>query len=209
MKEAGKIALIGGTGMVGRHVAAKALEKGYLVRMLVRNPAKVDFQDERLEIVTGTVAHIHTIQQLLKGCSIVINCFGQKPKDKPIYSTVTKNLLEVMEEMGIKRYLGVSGGSLTIKGEVINKLGAKMFELCYSEMMEDKKAEVNVLLANKAVDWTLIRLPFVREGHEVGRVKVSMTDMPGMKISNKDIAHFIIGQVDEKQYIQKTPFIAT
>jgi len=35
-----KIAIIGGTGKAGRYIASKALEKGYHVRMLVRNPEK-------------------------------------------------------------------------------------------------------------------------------------------------------------------------
>ncbi|WP_428912138.1 NmrA family NAD(P)-binding protein [Niallia sp. Krafla_26] len=37
MDNSNKIAIIGGTGKVGRHIASRALEKEYQVRMLVRN----------------------------------------------------------------------------------------------------------------------------------------------------------------------------
>ncbi len=38
-------------------------------------------------------------------------------------------------------------------------------------MMKDKKEELNTLLKNKNLDWTLIRLPFVKKGFEVRTVK--------------------------------------
>jgi hypothetical protein len=59
-----------------------------------------------------------------------------------IYSLVTTNILETMNELGIRRYIGVTGGSLTITGDnkrFLNKIGAKMFEIFFSEMMMDKK----------------------------------------------------------------------
>lgn len=45
-------------------------------------------------------------------------------------------------------------------------------------MMKDKKEELDILLENKNLDWTLIRLPFVKEGLEVRTVKESLTNMP-------------------------------
>lgn len=59
-----------------------------------------------------------------------------------MYSKVTKNILEVMKDLNISRYIGVSGGSLTInddKKSMLNRFGAKMFEFVFPKMMEDKK----------------------------------------------------------------------
>ncbi len=53
-----------------------------------------------------------------------------------------------------------------------------------------------------------MRLPFVVEGSETGKVKENLTDMPGAKITNADIANFIINQVNDRKYVRKTPFIA-
>lgn len=41
-----KIAIIGGTGKVGRRIATKALESGYQVRMLVRDPKKRSYKGQ-------------------------------------------------------------------------------------------------------------------------------------------------------------------
>ncbi|MCM3602792.1 NAD(P)H-binding protein [Robertmurraya korlensis] len=206
-----KIAIIGGTGKVGRHIASRALENGYQVRMLVRDPEKLTFRDARIEIVEGNVQNLEDIKKLLKDCQVVINTFGQPLKEKPIYSSVTEKILEVMADIQIDRYIGVTGGSLTIKGDkksFLNRVGAKMFEIIYSNMMIDKKREWNILNRNKQIKWTLIRLPFIVDGTEKVFIKENLTDMPGTKITNRDIATFIINQIENLKYIQKAPFIS-
>jgi putative NADH-flavin reductase len=38
--ESTKIAIIGGNGKVGRYIAEKAIENGFQVRQLIRNPTR-------------------------------------------------------------------------------------------------------------------------------------------------------------------------
>ncbi|WP_226530787.1 NAD(P)H-binding protein [Metabacillus niabensis] len=206
-----KLAIIGGTGTVGRHIATRAIQQGYHVRMLVRNPERVLYKHDKIEIVQGQIQEIENIRELLKDCKGVINTFGQPTKEKPIYSQVTKNILEVMTELNITRYIGVSGGSLTISGDnksTLNHFGAKLFELLFPGMMEDKKAEWELLSKDKHIQWTLIRLPFVKDSLKTKKIKESLTDMPGTKITNQDIASFIMGHVENTKYIHKAPFIS-
>lgn len=206
-----KIAIIGGTGKVGRHIAGKALEKGHQVRMLVRSPERLVYRDDRIEIIEGNVQDREAIRQLLKDCQIVINTFGQPAKEIPIYSNVTENIFDIMKDLQINRYIGVTGGSLTINGDkksVLNRFGAKIFRVFFPKMMEDKKKEWNFLIKNRLIEWTLIRLPFVKDDSEKGSVKENTTDMPGTKITNRDIATFIINEIDNQKYIHKVPFIS-
>jgi putative NADH-flavin reductase len=56
--------------MAGRYVAAKAPDEGYPVRMLVRNPAKVAYKTENLQIVTGSVEDSQTIKQSSAGVQL-------------------------------------------------------------------------------------------------------------------------------------------
>ncbi len=206
-----KVAIIGGTGKVGRHIASRALEQGYQVRMLVRNPKKLTYRDSKIEIVQGNVQNSNDIQKLLKDCQIVINTFGQLMKEEPIYSSVTENILEVMSDLQIERYIGVTGGSLTINGDkksFLNRVGAKFFEIIYSNMMIDKKKEWHILNKNKLIKWTLIRLPFIVDGTEIGNIEENLTDMPGIKITNQDVATFIVNQIESLKYLQKAPFIS-
>ena len=211
MNHSYKIAIIGGTGTVGRHIAKRAIQQGYQVRMLVRNPERVSYIHDKIEFVQGQIQEIETIRELLKDCKVVINTFGQPTKEKPIYSQVTKNILGVMTELTITRYIGVSGGSLTISGDnkrMLNRFGAKLFELIFPVMMEDKKAEWEHLSKDIHIQWTLIRLPFVKDTLKTKKIKESLTDMPGTKITNRDIASFIMEHVENTKYIHKAPFIS-
>lgn len=204
------IAILGGTGKVGVHVANQAIQDGYDVRLLVRNPDKVKNNGERVQLVKGDAQNKEDLRSLLKGSRIVINCFGQPLKAEPIYSEVTNNLLSIMGEYHINRYIGVTGASLTIQGDMkkwLNSLGAKVFECIFSKMINDKRKEHNILLHSNS-NWTLVRLPFVKEGVEIKRVKENLTDMPGSIINNGTIAKFLIEQVEDHRYIRKAPFIS-
>lgn len=206
-----KVAIIGGTGKAGRHIAAEALQKGYQVRMLVRDPRKLKHLDKSIEIVKGSIQDIEAIRLLLKGCGTVINTFGQPYKDKPIYRESTENILDAMKEFEIRRYIGVTGGSLTIEGDkksIWNRIGAKMFDIFLSTMRKDKKREWEILNETEHIEWTLIRLPFIIDGIKTAHIKENLVDMPGTKITNQDIASFIISQINDFKYIKKAPFIS-
>lgn len=205
-----RIAVVGGNGKAGRFVVQKALEKGYVVRMLVRNPQRLTVSDGRVEVIKGNAEDISSIQALLEGYDAVINTLGQPNKATPIYSKVTSHILAVMKDLGIKRYITVTGGSLNAPGDrksLINKIGAWIFRRLYTDMITDKEKELRILLKSDA-DWTLVRLPFVIEKPAVSKFKVNLYDMPGMKMTNSDIADFLISQISDTKYIRKYPFIS-
>lgn len=98
--------------------------------MLVRNPDNVIFRDHRIEIVQGDVLDMISLRKMLKSCDIVMNTFGQPAKAEPLYSQVTEQILSIMYEFGIYRYVGVTGGSLNVTGDqksIKNKIGARFY----------------------------------------------------------------------------------
>lgn len=205
-----RIAIIGGTGKVGKYIAETALERGYAVRMLVRNPDRIQVRQDYMELIVGDAMDAESIRETIRNCDVVINAFGQPAKADPSYSEVTQLLLISMRDQGIQRYIGVTGGSLTLDGDrksFINRLGAKLFEVFFAKMMIDKRKEHDILKQSD-LDWTLVRLPFVVEGSVKGDIRENLIDMPGSKITNGDIAHFLVGQIDEKSHYRQTPFIA-
>jgi putative NADH-flavin reductase len=178
--------------------------------MLVRTPKKSVLNDPNITLIQGDARNPDDILSLLSGCHAVINTFGQPNKAIPLYSEVTEVVIQVMKELSIKRCIGVTGGSLDIDGDkksILNKIGAMAFRILYSEMMEDKRKELHLLQASK-LDWTLIRLPFVKEHRKSQAIKENAFDMPGFKISSRDIARFMIEQLHNPSYIGKTPFIS-
>lgn len=204
------IAIIGGTGKAGRFLAETAIKKGYKVRMLIRNPEKVSVTSQNIELIKGDAQNPESIYSLLKGCEAVVNTFGQPNRETPLYSEITKLIITTMSNTGVKRYIGVTGGSLDIYGDkksLANQFGAILFRMIYSEMIKDKKKEL-ALLQESEIDWTLVRLPFVVEKNSNKPIKDSLYDMPGLTITNRDIADFLITEISASKYLRQTPFIA-
>lgn len=210
MESTNKIAILGANGKVGKILVNEALEKRYQVKILTRNSTNTEKINENIETIIGDARNFSTIQDLLQGCSAVINAVGQPKNESYIFSTVTKHILEAMKESKIKRYILISGGSLNVTGDqkgIVNKIGATLFKLFLPKMMQDKYKELQII-QNSEVDWTIVRLPFVIEGNGIGSIKESLVDMPGIKIQNGDIAPFVIKQINSDRYVGKCPFIS-
>ncbi|MGG0198852.1 SDR family oxidoreductase [Bacillus anthracis] len=210
MESTNKIAILGANGKAGKVLVNEALEKGYQVKILTRNSTNTEKINKNIETIIGDARNFSTIQDLLQGCSAVINAVGQPKNESYIFSTVTKHILEAMKESKIKRYILISGGSLNVTGDqkgIINKIGATLFKLFLPKMMQDKYKELQII-QNSEVDWTIVRLPFVIEGNGIGSIKESLVDMPGIKIQNGDIAPFVIKQINSDRYVGKCPFIS-
>jgi len=204
------IAIVGGTGKVGRFLVQKAIENNYKVRILMRNPEKISNANYDIDVVKGDATNKDDIRNLLQGCDAVISTVGQPPKAEPIYSIVTDNIVSAMKEEGIGRYIVVSGAPVNAPGDkkdIFNKFIAIMMRCFFSKMMIDKQNELEILMKSD-LDWTLVRLPLVKEGSPIGRTKESLKCVPGTKIDNMDIADFIINQITKEDYIQRCPFIS-
>ncbi|OOZ81222.1 NADH-flavin reductase [Bacillus cereus] len=210
MESTNKIAILGANGKAGKFLVKEALDKGYQVKILTRNSNNIKITNENIEIINGDARDFASIRKLLKECGAVINAVGQPKNESYIFSTVTKHILEAMKEFEIKRYIVISGGSLNVTGDqkgIVNKIGATLFKVFLSKMMQDKYKELQIIQSSK-VDWTIVRLPFVIEGNGIGRINESLVDMPGIKIQNSDIAPFVIKQINSDRYVGKCPFIS-
>lgn len=148
-----KIAIIGGTGTVGRFISEEAIQNGYQVRMLVRNPDIVEFTSNGLELIQGDVQNTESIRSLIKGCDIVINTFGQPMSDVPLFSGITEKIINIMKELEVKRYVGVTGASLAFpedKRKLLTKIMIKLFKAKFGEAMADRQKKLISFLVIKS-----------------------------------------------------------
>lgn len=203
-----RVAVIGGSGKVGKHIVDQAVLSGYDVYVLTRQP-KTDIRSQ-VHYITGDVRRKEDLRTLLGNCDAVINTIGPSKESDRFFTETTSSILSVMKELGIKRYITVSGGALTLRGDekrLVNRLAAFLFNLCFPKMLRDKEQEFAVL-SQSNVDWTLVRLPMIKDRKVVGDIIESEVDMPGTSINNRDIASFLVKQLIETRYYLKAPFIS-
>lgn len=68
-----KIAILGSTGFVGEVLLPKAIEKGYQVKTLVRNPEKLGIYKEKVEFISGTASQADKLEQTIIGTEVVLS----------------------------------------------------------------------------------------------------------------------------------------
>lgn len=212
MKNINKIAVIGGTGKSGKYLVKQLLEQGIQFKMLLRNPDNFKVKNPLIEVIEGNVNDYESVRSLIDGCQAVISCLGLgvPPSETSIFSKATKNIVRAMNEFGLGRYIVIAGLNVDTpfdnKGVKTKSGTAWMYEN-YPLTTTDQQTAYQILL-DSAIDWTLVRLPLIEQTDDRREINISIEDCPGDNISATDLAHFLIGQLTDDQYIQKSPFIA-
>jgi putative NADH-flavin reductase len=109
-----KITVIGATRGIGLKVVEQAVEKDHIVTALVRNPASMPFEHKNLHIMQGDVLDSDAVRDATGGHDVIVFTVGIMPTRAPvkIFSEGTKNVLNVMQETGVK-FL-IAGSSITL-----------------------------------------------------------------------------------------------
>lgn len=204
-----KIAVIGGTGKSGQYLVQNLLEKGYHLKLLLRHPKNFTLQNPLIEVVKGDARDTTAIDKLILGTDLVMSTLGQPKGEKSIFSDATKNIISAMSHHGIGRYIVTTGLSVNTpsdhKNEKVKMATGWMYQN-YPETTADKQKEYKLLLESH-LDWTLVRLPLIHLTEESFPTETNPTDCKGESISATDLADFLVSQIENSEYIRKSPFL--
>ncbi|MDR6457748.1 putative NADH-flavin reductase [Chryseobacterium vietnamense] len=204
-----KIAVIGGTGKSGQYLVQNLLAKGYQLKLLLRHPENFTLQNPLIEVVQGDARDETAIYQLIEGTDLVISTLGQPKGERSIFSDAAKNIISVMNQHGITRYIVTTGLSVTTlsdhKNERVEMATEWMYQN-YPETTTDKQKEYELLLESN-LDWTLVRLPLIHLTDENFPTETSLADCKGEGISAADLAAFLASQIEDSEFIRKSPFL--
>lgn len=207
------IALFGGTGKTGGRVLERALEAGYTVRALVRDPAKLAVTSPRLTVITGDVTDPVSVGEALDGADAVFSLFGHVKGSPPTLQTDgTRTIVEAMTSRGIKRIVTLSGGGLRAEGVDQPRLPDKVIRLLLKTLAGDILTDAEnhlAVLRESGLDWTVVRGPRLTEKPGAGSYRVGWVGVnASTQISRDDLADFILTQVDDRRYVGKLPFVS-
>lgn len=212
MQQYTKIAVIGGTGKAGKYLVNQLIERGFHLKLLLRNLETFFIQNPLIEIIKGNVNDYDTVLSLVADCQAVISALGlgQTASEKSIFSNATNNILRAMQVYGIQRYIvmtGINVNTLFDKKSPKTQFATDWMYTNYPNSTADKQKEYDLLLASN-VDWTLVRLPLIEQTDEVSNIQIGLEDCVGDKISSTNLANFLIDQLTDNQYVKQSPFIS-
>lgn len=207
-----KVALFGATGFTGQAVLRAALAEGHEVFALVRRPERVEVTHERLHLVQGDALDKAVIKELLSQVEVVLHCLGVggKGDGKPttLVSTSVQRVIEVMEELGLRRLICMSnlgaGGSGTW---FANKLIIPLFFRWLQPLIEDKN-RMEAHLEESTLEWVALRLPNIVEGAaKPVRESEHGRDL-SLSITTDSVASYMLTQAAAPSIQYRTPAIS-
>lgn len=205
-----QIAVIGGTGKSGKYVVQELMNRNIPIKLLLRKTSTFESNNPLIEVVRGDARNYESIYSLLEGCSAIISTLSQSVGEESIFSDATKNILQAMNERGIKRYIVTAGLNVDAIGDEKNekvRFATDWMYQNYPKTTKDRQVEYE-LLAKSTSDWTMVRLPMIIQTEERFPLEVNLTDCPGENISASDLAAFLVDQLSSDTYVKKSPFIA-
>lgn len=108
------VALTGGTGFVGSHLLDVLVEAGASVRVLVRDPSRLNpCVRERVQMVVGGLDSSQALAKLVRGCGVVLHLAGvvRAGQERLFFAANgegTRRLVEAAGEAGRPRVIYVS-----------------------------------------------------------------------------------------------------
>jgi putative NADH-flavin reductase len=208
------IAVFGASGRTGKLLCSQALNRGYRVVAIVRDPTKVA-SIEGLEVVTADIFDLDQVTHALKDVAAVFNCLGSNDlKPSTLQRTTIEVMLRAMKAAHVRRIivLGASGALHdALKHET---LGRKIFfwiirNTFLKNPMDDSGAQQRII-ENSDADFTVVHPPRLTDVPLVGRYRVDMEGLPrgARELGRADLAEYMLSLLNDPGSIRKGPYVA-
>lgn len=211
-----KIAIFGSTGFLGKVLLKMALDKGYQIKTLVRNPDKSGEFRDKVEFIHGNILNLNDIRKTVSGTEAVLSTIGppaRNPGNPGIYKKCMENIVDILEKENIKRFIHV-GGAAHLGGENENwtigrRLLKQMLNISGKQILVAKQLEWDVLKKSK-LEWTLVRPPAILKGRsKSGNLLVDGKNLGSLKVNVKDLSNFMLEQITSDLWIKKAPLVSS
>jgi putative NADH-flavin reductase len=206
------LTIFGATGQIGRHLVSQALNQGHHITAFTRNPHKLDRSGKNLKLVQGDVLNYATVKQATTGQDAIVCALGMPLMNKDgLRAKGTKNIVRAMTETGVKRLICLSVfGANDSRALLPFKYKALIVPLILRHIIADHEKQ-ETYVTNSTLDWTLVRPGNFTKGGFTGSYRHGFTssDAPSkIKISQPDLADFMLKQLDSDTYLRKAPCIS-
>ena len=203
-----RVLVVGATGPSGQQLVKQALERGFEVTALARDPSKIETTHPRLRVVRGNVLEPATLDAAVEGQDAVVSALGHRRIFSPssVQSEGTRNVLAAMSKHGVRRFvcetslgLGNSVGRMGLPGTL---LFLPVFLAIY---FWDKSGQEQVIAASDR-EWVIVRPGILTNGARRGTyrhgVDAGSYIVPG-RISRADVADFMLNQLTDNTYLRR------
>jgi putative NADH-flavin reductase len=208
-----RLLIIGATGGTGRELVAQALDRGYTVTALVRNPSKLQPHLSRVTVIQGDVLDRSSVEKAMHNQDAVVSALGHKRYFYPtrILSEATRNILQEMEIHGVRRF--VCETSLGI-GDSAGRMGLYYTLFTIPAVLPfyfwDKTRQER-LIAESEAEWVIVRPGALSNADKRGCSHVGRRVgnlLWTVRVARADVAEFMLDQLESDTFLRGAPGVA-
>jgi nucleoside-diphosphate-sugar epimerase len=175
--------VFGATGQTGKHFTSLALDDGHRVKVLARNPGKLDSTRPNLEIHEGSITDIADLDGLVDGVDAVVSLLGDArlQKTQKINTAFVRHLVAAMRRHGVTRFLYQAGALSAPPGR---KLSPALWAIRntaargYIGQHEDNEAVMRYLVDDAMdLEWMVHRAAIGSDGPSKGVLERSSSHL--------------------------------
>ena len=203
------IAVIAADGRLGREFVKSALLAGHFVRAGVRKRAAFE-QTESIKVVHCDATNASDIKKLMTDQDVVVSCIGHiKGSDPHVQTQATKVIVDVMNELQLKRFVTVTGTGVRFPGDkigLVDRILNTAVALIDPDRVNDGRNHMKILQASN-LDWTVIRL-LKLQNMPVRDFELLLHGPTKWLVGRKEVAKAILEVIEQDSFIKQSPIIA-
>ncbi|MFH0991149.1 MAG: NAD(P)H-binding protein [bacterium] len=203
-----QITIFGASGKLGRKCIADAITRGFHVKAPTRTPIPFPGMIESLEAIQTTFDDSESLRSVIRDSQGVIIALGPRSSNAPaIFASLTTNIIRAMEAEGVQRLVCVTGamiGDLPVRRTKFFQRLTNFINSHAPELAKDRTEQEHVI-QRSSLDWTIVKPPRLTDSPVSGKVKAAPDLEVGLlsKISRKDLAQYILNELESPNYIRQ------
>ncbi len=210
-----KVVVFGASGSTGAEVVRAALARGHAVTAFARDPSTLASAGG-VSIVQGGARDASAVAAAVGGQEAVVSTLGSRTLRKSdLLERGSANIVAAMESHHVRRLIVLgAAGALYDATTHLDLIGRVVLRILLATMLRNvsrDQAAQEAQIEASALDYTIVRPPFLTNGPPTGRYRVDLEGLPARwrPISRADVAAFMIEQLDDTSFVRKGLYIAT
>lgn len=204
-----KIALVGATGKIGRHIAQSAMTRGHSVTAIVRSDAHLPAELAGARIAVAALDNPDALAAAVRGHDVLASAFGPAPGDIAALATTAKALIAAARASGIKRLIVIGGAGSLEAAPGLQLLDTPDFPDAYKPYAIAHRDALSVYQSASDLDWTFyapaaeIGPGKKRSGYRTQATRLLVNAAGHSEISYPDYADAFVDEIEQSKYIRQ------
>lgn len=200
-----QIAILGDNGPLGNHLLSEALDAGWLVHTLSRDPGRVRKANERLTIYRGDAEKGEGLEALVTGCRYIICAI-----DSTHPGDCIAHLVHAVGWKMVERIIFVSRLSVIARGRGGKTMGVLAALLPKVLRPSDNDERAEELLRLSGLPYCVFRVvELTDEPHGQELIVTEGAETPPGPVGRADLARFIIRSLADRSWNLKEVTVGT